>query len=119
MPDAGTLTGTALTQRCGARSALASSSSPFARAAREVDFGGTLTNAVGGGIYGLSGAPGVPVEWLEHTPFPSYVIPSLILPRVMPRHLLATLGLLACAACGTSPIAPLIINDTYVGVHVR
>lgn len=36
-------------------------------------------NAVGGGIYGLTGAPGVPVEWLEHTPFPSYVIPSLIL----------------------------------------
>ncbi len=37
----------------------------------------------------------------------------------MPRHLLATLGLLACAACGTSPIAPPLINDTYVGVHVR
>jgi hypothetical protein len=36
-------------------------------------------NAVGGGIYGLTGAAGVPVEWLEHTPFPSYLIPSLIL----------------------------------------
>lgn len=36
-------------------------------------------NAIGGGIYGLAGAPGVPVEWLEQTPFPSYLIPSLIL----------------------------------------
>lgn len=36
-------------------------------------------NAVGGAIYGLAGAPGVPVAWLEATPFPSYFIPSLIL----------------------------------------
>jgi hypothetical protein len=36
-------------------------------------------NAVGGAIYGLSGAPDVPPEWLEGTPFNSYVIPSVIL----------------------------------------
>ena len=36
-------------------------------------------NAIGGGIFGLAGAPGVPVAWLQHTPFDSYLIPSLIL----------------------------------------
>jgi hypothetical protein len=36
-------------------------------------------NAVAGGYYGLSGAPGVPVEWLAGSPFKDYFIPSLIL----------------------------------------
>ena len=36
-------------------------------------------NAIGGGYYGLSGAAGVPTEWLEGSPFPDYFIPSLIL----------------------------------------
>ena len=36
-------------------------------------------NAFGGGYYGLSGAPGVPVEWLAGSPFKDYFIPSLIL----------------------------------------
>jgi hypothetical protein len=36
-------------------------------------------NAFAGGYYGLSGAPGVPVEWLEGSPFSDYTIPSLIL----------------------------------------
>ncbi len=36
-------------------------------------------NAFGGGWYGMSGAPGVPVEWLGNTPFTDYFIPSLIL----------------------------------------
>ncbi len=36
-------------------------------------------NAFGGGWYGLSGAPGVPVEWLEGSPFTSYFVPSLVL----------------------------------------
>lgn len=36
-------------------------------------------NAVAGGYYGLSGAEGVPLEWLEGGPFKSYYIPSLIL----------------------------------------
>jgi hypothetical protein len=36
-------------------------------------------NAFGGGTYGMAGAEGVPVEWLEGTPFTSYTIPSLIL----------------------------------------
>jgi hypothetical protein len=36
-------------------------------------------NAFAGGYYGLSGAPGVPAEWLEGSPFSDYTIPSLIL----------------------------------------
>ena len=36
-------------------------------------------NAVGGAIWGLDGARNVPREWLDGTPFDSYVVPSLIL----------------------------------------
>jgi hypothetical protein len=36
-------------------------------------------NAVGGAMWGLDGARDVPREWLEGTPFDSYVVPSLIL----------------------------------------
>jgi hypothetical protein len=36
-------------------------------------------NAFGGGYYGLSGAPGVPVEWLAGSPFENYFVPSVIL----------------------------------------
>jgi len=36
-------------------------------------------NAFGGGYYALSGARGVPVEWLEGSPFRSYFVPGLIL----------------------------------------
>ena len=36
-------------------------------------------NAFAGGYYGMTGAPGVPVEWLAGGPFTSYVVPGLIL----------------------------------------
>ena len=36
-------------------------------------------NAFGGGAFGLSGARGIPTEWLEGSPFADYVVPSLIL----------------------------------------
>ena len=36
-------------------------------------------NAFGGGYYGLSGAKGVPTEWLAGAPFRDYTVPSLIL----------------------------------------
>jgi hypothetical protein len=36
-------------------------------------------NALGGGYYGLTGAGGVPTEWLEGSPFADYFVPSLIL----------------------------------------
>jgi len=41
--------------------------------------GTVALNAIGGGVFGLTGASGVPVEWLHNTPFDSYRIPSLIL----------------------------------------
>jgi peptidoglycan/LPS O-acetylase OafA/YrhL len=36
-------------------------------------------NAFAGGYYGLSGAAGVPREWLAGSPFSDYFVPSLIL----------------------------------------
>ena len=36
-------------------------------------------NAFAGGYYGLSGAEGVPTEWLEGSPFSDYYVPSLFL----------------------------------------
>lgn len=36
-------------------------------------------NAFAGGYYGIAGAEGVPVEWLQGSPFRSYLVPSLIL----------------------------------------
>src|SRR5437764_496521 len=39
----------------------------------------TAVNAVGGSVYGLSGAPQVPREWLGGSPFRDYRIPRLIL----------------------------------------
>lgn len=36
-------------------------------------------NAFAGGYYGLSGAKGVPVEWLQGSAFNDYSVPSLIL----------------------------------------
>lgn len=40
-------------------------------------------NAAGGGIYGLTGAAGVPREWLQGSPFESFFVPSLILIAVV------------------------------------
>ena len=36
-------------------------------------------NAFGGGYYAISGAKGVPLVWLEGSPFKSYLIPGIIL----------------------------------------
>lgn len=36
-------------------------------------------NAVGGGLYGLSGAEGIPTAWLAGSPFADYPLPSLFL----------------------------------------
>jgi len=40
-------------------------------------------NALGGGYYGMTGAVGVPTEWLEGSPFADYFVPSLILLAVV------------------------------------
>jgi hypothetical protein len=36
-------------------------------------------NAFAGGYYGMSGAKGVPADWLAGSPFTSYMVPSLVL----------------------------------------
>ena len=55
-------------------------------------------NAFAGGYYGLSGAAGVPIEWLAGTPFSDYTIPSLILFVVVGGSLLvATVAVFARA----------------------
>ncbi|MDD4178408.1 MAG: hypothetical protein PHY58_15145, partial [Bacteroidales bacterium] len=36
-------------------------------------------NAFGGGYYAMAGAEGVPLEWLEGSPFTSYFIPGMFL----------------------------------------
>lgn len=46
-------------------------------------------NAFAGGYYGLSGAKGVPLKWLEGSMFADYSIPSLILFVVVGGSLLA------------------------------
>jgi len=46
-------------------------------------------NAFAGGYYGLSGARGIPTEWLEGSPFASYFVPSLVLFAVVGGSFLA------------------------------
>lgn len=36
-------------------------------------------NAFGGGYYAMAGAEGVPLEWLEDSPFRNYLIPGIFL----------------------------------------
>ena len=36
-------------------------------------------NAVGGGWYGMAGAKGIPLDWLEGSPFRNFFLPSLFL----------------------------------------
>ena len=51
-------------------------------------------NAVGGGLYGLGGAAGVPLELLRGSPFQSYFWPSAILLVVVGGSMLAAAVLL-------------------------
>src|SRR6478672_983605 len=51
----------------------------FVRRALGILLAFVAINAFAGGYYGLTGARGVPVEWLDGSPFANYFIPSLIL----------------------------------------
>lgn len=58
-------------------------------------------NAFAGGIYGIGGAPNVPVEWLEGSRFTDYRIPSLILVAIVGDALLvAAIAVFARVAWG-------------------
>jgi hypothetical protein len=55
----------------------------------------TAANAFGGAVYALGGAPNVPLEWLDGSPFHSYVVPGLILGGVVGgSQLIAAVSLL-------------------------
>ncbi|MCB0880368.1 MAG: hypothetical protein KDC46_15455 [Thermoleophilia bacterium] len=52
------------------------------------------TNAAGGAIYGIAGADAVPDEWLDGSPFDSYLLPALFLGLVVGGlHAIASLWL--------------------------
>ena len=51
----------------------------FVRNTLGVLLGLVAMNAFAGGYYALSGAEGVPTEWLDESPFRDYFIPGLIL----------------------------------------
>ena len=77
-------------------------------------------NAVAGGYYGLAGAPGVPLEWLDGSVFGHYFIPSLILLVVIGGALL--LGAIAVFArsrhAGSAARAAGYIVLFWIGVQL-
>lgn len=50
-----------------------------ARIVLGVLFAFVALNAVGGGVYGVTGAKAIPAEWLAGSPFDDYFVPSLFL----------------------------------------
>lgn len=77
-------------------------------------------NAVGGGVYGLAGAPGVPRDWLRGSPFASYRVPSIILLVVVGGvHLIAGITVLRRArqAASHAAAAGLVLLG-WIGVQV-
>ena len=79
-------------------------------------------NAFAGGYYGLSGAPGVPREWLAGSPFADYVIPSLVLILVVGGSLLiaavAVLARLRSARLAASAAAAVLLIWIVVQVAI-
>jgi len=77
-------------------------------------------NAFGGGYYGINGAVGVPLEWLEGTPFKNYFIPGLILFSVVGGSFLT--ASIACFAnnkfCRTLSIGSVVIVFGWLTVQV-
>lgn len=61
-------------------------------------------NAFGGGYYGLSGAKGVPTEWLEGSPFSDYTFPSVILLAVVGGSFLVAAVAVLCAHASPAPV---------------
>jgi hypothetical protein len=54
-------------------------------------------NALGGGIYAVRGAPGVPIAWLFGSPFATYLVPGLVLLVVIGGSMMiAAIAVLAC-----------------------
>jgi hypothetical protein len=68
-------------------------------------------NAVGGGVYGLAGAEGIPIEWLQGSPFSTYFVPSLVL-------LVAVGGAFSFAAIAVITGARVALRATAVAVAI-
>jgi len=77
-------------------------------------------NAFGGGYYGLTGARGVPTEWLLGSPFDSYFIPSLFLFVVVGgSFLFASVAVLVrWSLAWVAAIAAGVIVLAWIGIQV-
>jgi len=77
-------------------------------------------NAFAGGYYGLSGAKGVPLEWLDGSPFASYFIPSLIrLIVVGGSFVTAAVAVFACLRCARpAALAAAVIVTGWLATQV-
>ena len=71
-------------------------------------------NAFGGGYYGLSGAQGIPTEWLAGSPFTDYFVPSLILLVVVGGSFLAA-AVAVLAGLGIARLAALTAGVVVLG----
>jgi hypothetical protein len=81
-------------------------------------------NAFAGGYYGLSGAEGVPTEWLEGSPFSDYTFPSVILLAVVGgSFLVATVAVLvrsriaraSALTAGTVVLVWIVVQVAIIG----
>jgi hypothetical protein len=77
-------------------------------------------NAFGGGVYGLSGAPAVPLEWLHGSPFHDYFVPSLFLLVVIGGTLtIASIAVFTRARTGRlAAFAAAALLVAWIGVQV-
>jgi len=81
-------------------------------------------NAFGGGYYGMSGAKGIPAEWLINSPFKNYFVPGLVLFACVGGPALAASIMTfrghaqankAAAICGAIVISWLIVQVAVIG----
>lgn len=77
-------------------------------------------NAFGGGVFGMAGAEGVPLEWLDGTPFEDYFGPSLILFAVVGgSSLLGAVAVFANAnAARTAALGAAAILMIWIAIQV-
>ncbi|MBN1630038.1 MAG: hypothetical protein JW990_09755 [Thermoleophilia bacterium] len=85
-------------------------------------------NAVGGAVYALTGAKAVSREWLEGSPFKSYVVPRLILLVAVGGSMFAAAGMLLAEAsrartmsllAGIILVAWIVAQVTIIGRRSR
>lgn len=82
--------------------------------------GFTGLNALGGGLYGLAGAPSVPRELLQGSPFSTFFVPSLVLLFIVGGSMFVALFFVLRRARKAGQVAALagLILLGWVGVQV-